>query len=84
MTMAVVLQRHRPCFCNADRGPIDIPTPNGRYVGNIDERLRMADEFGPDGLCGLHRKGRIRRPGHRGEKAAAGSPLSLPATYSAP
>ena len=50
MTMAVVLQRHRPCFCNADCGPIDIPTPNGRYVGNIDERLRMADEFGPDGL----------------------------------
>ena len=50
MTMAVVLQRHRPCFCNADRGPSDILTPNGRYVGNINERLRMADEFGPDGL----------------------------------
>ena len=35
---------------NLDRGPIDILTPTGRYVGTIDERLRMPDEFGPDGL----------------------------------
>jgi len=33
-----------------DRGPIDVLTPTGRYLGTIDERIRMPDEFGPDGL----------------------------------
>lgn len=33
-----------------DRGPIDVLTPTGRYLGTIDQRMRMPDEFGPDGL----------------------------------
>ena len=33
-----------------DRGPIDVLTPTGRYLGTIDLRMRMPDEFGPDGL----------------------------------
>ncbi|MDE2805820.1 MAG: hypothetical protein OXN18_11815 [Gemmatimonadota bacterium] len=33
-----------------DRGPIDVLTPTGRYLGTIDQRIRMPDEFGPDGL----------------------------------
>ena len=33
-----------------DRGPIDVLTPAGRYLGTIDQRIRMPDEFGPDGL----------------------------------
>lgn len=33
-----------------DRGPIDVLMPTGRYLGTIDQRIRMPDEFGPDGL----------------------------------
>ena len=33
-----------------DRGPIDVLTPTGRYLGTIDQRMRMPDEFGPNGL----------------------------------
>ncbi|MDE2783239.1 MAG: hypothetical protein OXK77_09810 [Gemmatimonadota bacterium] len=33
-----------------DLGPIDVLTPAGRYLGTIDQRMRMPDEFGPDGL----------------------------------
>lgn len=33
-----------------DRGPIDVLTPTGRYLGTIDQRIRMPDEFGPNGL----------------------------------
>lgn len=32
------------------RGPIDVLTPTGRYLGTVDQRMRMPDEFGPDGL----------------------------------
>ena len=31
-------------------GPIDVLTPDGRYLGTINGRMRMPDEFGPDGL----------------------------------
>lgn len=33
-----------------DRGPIDVLTPAGRYLGTISQGMRMPDEFGPDGL----------------------------------
>ena len=33
-----------------DLGPIDVLTPDGRYIGTLDGRMRMPDEFGPDGL----------------------------------
>ncbi len=33
-----------------DLGPIDVLTPAGRYLGTLDGRMRMPDEFGPDGL----------------------------------
>ena len=33
-----------------DRGPIDVLTPTGRYLGTINLRVRMPDEFGPQGL----------------------------------
>ena len=33
-----------------DLGPIDVLTPGGRYLGTLDKRMRMPDEFGPDGL----------------------------------
>ncbi|MCY4397951.1 MAG: hypothetical protein OXE96_01210 [Gemmatimonadetes bacterium] len=35
---------------DVDLGPIDVLTPTGRYLGTIDGRMRMPDEFGPDGL----------------------------------
>ena len=33
-----------------DLGPIDVLTPDGRYLGTLDQRMRMPDEFGPGGL----------------------------------
>ena len=33
-----------------DRGPIDVLSPTGRYLGTINQRMRMPDEFGPSGL----------------------------------
>ena len=35
---------------DVDLGPIDVLTPSGRYLGTLDGRMRMPDEFGPDGL----------------------------------
>lgn len=35
---------------DVDLGPIDVLTPSGRYLGTLGERMRMPDEFGPDGL----------------------------------
>lgn len=35
---------------DVDLGPIDVLTPSGLYLGTLDERIRMPDEFGPDGL----------------------------------
>ncbi len=35
---------------DVDLGPIDLLTPDGRYLGTLDGRMRMPDEFGPDGL----------------------------------
>ncbi len=33
-----------------DRGPIDVLTPTGRYLGTVGQGMRMPDEFGPNGL----------------------------------
>lgn len=33
-----------------DLGSIDVLTPDGRYLGTLDQRMRMPDEFGPEGL----------------------------------
>ena len=35
---------------DVDRGPIDVLTPDGRYLGTLNQQMRMPDEFGPDGL----------------------------------
>ncbi|MCY3548603.1 MAG: hypothetical protein OXH49_17140, partial [Gemmatimonadetes bacterium] len=35
---------------DVDLGPIDVLTPSGRYLGTLDGRMRMPDEFGPGGL----------------------------------
>ena len=35
---------------DVDLGPIDVLTPSGRYLGTLDGRMLMPDEFGPDGL----------------------------------
>ena len=37
-------------------GPIDVLTPDGRYIGTLDGRMRMPDEFGPDGLVAFIEK----------------------------
>lgn len=33
-----------------DLGSIDVLTPDGRYPGTLDRRMRMPDGFGPNGL----------------------------------
>ena len=35
---------------DVDLGPIDVLTPDGRYLGTLDRRMRMPDGFGPNGL----------------------------------
>ena len=35
---------------DVDLGPIDVLTPDGRYLGTLDGPMRMPDEFGPNGL----------------------------------
>lgn len=41
---------------DVDLGPIDVLTPDGRYLGTLDGRMRMPDEFGPDGLVAFIEK----------------------------
>ena len=35
---------------DVDLGPIDVLTPDGRYLGTLDRRMRMPHGFGPNGL----------------------------------
>ncbi len=39
-----------------DLGPIDVLTPDGRYIGTLGGRMRMPDEFGPNGLVAFIEK----------------------------
>ena len=65
---------------DVDLGPIDVLTPDGRYLGTLDRRMRMPHGFGPNGLVVFIEKDEFDVPVIVVNRGAARSPLSPQAT----